>query len=367
MSTGNQLTTFKGPSNELVNTSRRVGDLLNPETSPVAIKIKSSLPSHMNGDHFMRMAIFNILAQPKLLGCTEISIVRSVDKAAGLGLEIDGVTGHGYLIPYGNTCEFVPGYRGLIELCRRSGQVSSFSAHVARPGDIIDFEFGTESYIKHKASDKQADWSKWNWVYAVVRFKDGSSQFDIMSYDEVIAHKKKYSPGATRSDSPWNTAEIEMAKKTVSRRLVKYLPVSPEILRMAMLDEYHEAGVAEIEQSRSGVKSTYTTPDFFDDEPQQPANDGNDQSRGQQPEQPRQQQQQPQVTGDWKSDITNRFAEAKVKGLAAVENLYDQLAGADSPYDSEQINWITQTRDLVRKRLAEQQGGGKSDRQQKFT
>ena len=75
----------------------------------------------MNAGHFVRSAIYAIIKNKDLLACSELSIVKSVEQAANLGLLIDGVLGHGYLVPFKDKCEFVPGYGGLIELCRRSG------------------------------------------------------------------------------------------------------------------------------------------------------------------------------------------------------------------------------------------------------
>lgn len=343
------------PLNQPVAEFKRINQLLDLK-SPVLIRaVKESLPPHMNYEHFCKMALFTIRQSPKILNCTELSIFQAINEAAGLGLEIDGITGHGYLIPYKDQCEFVPGYRGLIELCRRSGQVASFESHIVRPHDEFRFAFGTQPYIQHipAAGDKNTKFDDWTWAYALVRFVNGGSQFEVMSYAEVMDHKRKHSPSQSRSDSPWNTNEVEMAKKTVVRRLVKYLPVSPIILRKAMLDEYEEAGVLDVQPQQQQLRSQVVTPDFLESEPpddnQQPGRMVDD-NQGDTRE----------TEADWQRGITDQFSAASLKGLAAVESLYDRLAGPDSQYTSEQIAWITETRDICRRRL-QQSSSSKGD------
>lgn len=355
---GTALEPVKLNGTALIGSFKRANQLLDPNNN-IGAKIRLSLPAHMNGEHFLRMACFSMLQQPKLLDCTEASLVRAVERAAGLGLEIDGVTGHGYLIPYGNQAEFVPGYRGLIELTRRSGQIESFSAHVVRPGDDFDFEFGSNSFIKHRRLPKYERFDVWSWVYAIVKFTNGGSQFNLMSYEEVIYHRNKYSPGYNRKDSAWQTNEIAMAQKTVCRGLVKFLPVSPEILRMAMLDEYHEAGVLAQSDPGNYQRSRQSEAEFLD---------ADYQTENPEPNVLVAEKQESPPPQDFTAEITKLFAQAAVKGAQEVERLYDQLAGPNSQYGADQLRVITETRDIVRRRMETKDGkSGGGSQQKTFT
>ncbi|MFN3771603.1 MAG: recombinase RecT, partial [Ectopseudomonas guguanensis] len=77
-------------------------------------------------------------------------------------------------------------------------------------------------------------------VYAVARLKDGGRQFEVMSKAQVEAVRAQSKAGKS---GPWVSHWEEMAKKTVIRRLFKYLPVSVEIQRAVTLDEAAEAGL----------------------------------------------------------------------------------------------------------------------------
>ena len=71
-------------------------------------------------------------------------------QSSQLGLYVDGVLGHAYLVPYWNGKEkrrevqLIPGYKGLIDLARRSGSVESISARVVYKNDDFDFEYGLD-------------------------------------------------------------------------------------------------------------------------------------------------------------------------------------------------------------------------------
>jgi hypothetical protein len=179
-----------------------------------------------------------------------------------------------------------------------------------------------------------------------------------MSYDEVMYHKNRYAKGIDRSVSPWNTAEMEMAKKTVTRRLVKYLPVSPDIVQMAMADEYEEAGV--LHEAPGRVPNvTVRELDFGDNPNQGEADQGNQQSQA---------TSSSSNSKDEKAiedEIQAMFVEASLKGLPAVEKLYDNLCGPDSPYVvTERIaKWIESCREIAKRRA----GKGGDTRQKEFT
>jgi recombination protein RecT len=101
-----------------------------------------SLPKHVDADRMMGVLKFELNKNPTLNRCTPLSILGAFMQSAQLGLEPGGALGQAYLIPYGNRCQFIIGYKGMIDLARRSGQLISLSAHVVFENDIFDFEFG---------------------------------------------------------------------------------------------------------------------------------------------------------------------------------------------------------------------------------
>lgn len=189
-----------------------------------------ALPRHMDPERVARIATTVMRRTPKLAQCTPQSFLGALMTCAQLGLE-PGPLGHAYLVPYGTEVTFIAGYRGLVELARRSGQVASVSARVVREGDDFDYAFGLEPSLHHKPAGSDAEITH---VYAVVRLKDGGADFDVMTRGEVEAVRKRSKAAA---DGPWVTDYAEMAKKTVLRRLLKTAPMSVEYQQAVANDE----------------------------------------------------------------------------------------------------------------------------------
>lgn len=204
------------------------------------------LPKHLTADRMVRIALTVLRKTPKLLQCDPQSFVGAVMVASQLGLEPDGMLGHGYLIPYGKEVQFVPGYKGLLELARRSGSIISISARVVRAKDDFFYQFGLHEDLKHVPCDDD-DPGQMTHVYAVAHLKDGGHQMEVMPISEVKAIRdgsKGYQTAKQYGkDSPWDTHPEEMAKKTVLRRLCKMLPASTELARAVVLDERADAGI----------------------------------------------------------------------------------------------------------------------------
>ncbi len=182
--------------------------------------ITKCLPTHLSPDRFTRIALTAMTKTPKLRECTQESLFECLLQLSSLGLEPDGRRAH--LIPYGTKCTLIIDWKGLAELAMRSGFVSSLHADVVCEND--DFEYDRGQVIRHKVDLKEAR-GKVYAAYAIARFKDGTEKADAMGQDEIEAIRKRSRSG---SSGPWVTDWNEMAKKTVFRRLSKWLPLSPE-------------------------------------------------------------------------------------------------------------------------------------------
>jgi recombination protein RecT len=210
-------------------------------------QIKMALPRHMTPERMLRVALTAAQRTPDLLKCDPLSFVGAVVQASQLGLEPDGALGHAYLVPFNNRktgrmeVQLIAGYRGLIDLARRSGSVNAISAHVVYEKDEFSFVYGLEEKLEHKPYMGK-DRGVAVCVYAIARLKDGGYAFDVMPVSEVEKIRNKSKAG---NSGPWQDHWDEMARKTVIRRLCKYLPLSPEIHRAIGLDEMADAGVAQ--------------------------------------------------------------------------------------------------------------------------
>lgn len=201
--------------------------------------IKAVLPKHLTPDRVAKMALVAANRTPRLLECTTASVCKALMTASELGLDCSGTLGSGYLVPYRNSkinayeCQFIPGYRGLIDLARRSGQILRIEAHVVYAQDEFVCEHGLEPKLVHKPYLKADRRHEIVCVYAIGELKDGSKQMEVMTLAEVDAIRKRSKAG---NDGPWVTDYAEMARKTVVKRLCKYLPLSAELEKAILID-----------------------------------------------------------------------------------------------------------------------------------
>jgi recombination protein RecT len=183
--------------------------------------IARALPKHMTAERFLRIAVTATLRTPKLMQCTQTSLLNCLLQLSQYGLEPDGR--HAHLIPYGTDCTLIIDYKGLVALVLRSGLVSTLHADVICEND--DFEYDKGFIVRHKIDFKQPR-GKVYAVYCVCRLKDGTEKSEVMTRDDVEAIRSRSKAGRS---GPWVTDWNEMAKKTAFRRLSKWLPLSPEI------------------------------------------------------------------------------------------------------------------------------------------
>ena len=197
-----------------------------------AKQFATALPKHINSDRFVRIAITTIRQNPKLAQCNQESLLGALMVSAQLGLE-PGVLGQCYLIPYGRECQFQIGYKGMIELLRRSGQLKDIYAYSVYENDEFEMTYGLDRDLKHKPNLQ----NKGNFIgcYCVAVLKDDARAFEYMTKEEIEAHGKKFSK--TYGNGPWKTDFEAMAHKTVVKKMLKWLPVSVEFLEMANKDE----------------------------------------------------------------------------------------------------------------------------------
>lgn len=216
-------------------------------------QIALALPRHMTPERLARVALTEVRRVPALAKCDQASFLGAIMQCAQLGLEPGGALGHAYLLPFDKRekvggqwqtvrtdCQLIIGYRGMIDLARRSGQILSLEARAVYTKDRFHVSLGLNPDLTHEPAWDDEDRGPLRFVYAVAKLKDGGTQFEVMSRVEV---EKIRAQSKAAQSGPWVTHFEEMAKKTVIRRLFKYLPVSIEIQRAVGLDEQAEAGV----------------------------------------------------------------------------------------------------------------------------
>lgn len=197
--------------------------------------IAKVLPKHVKPDRMVRVAITALTRTPKLRDCDQASFFLAMLNLSQWGLEPDGRRAH--LIPFENrkrgVCEvqLIIDYKGLVELVMRSGDVSNIHADVVCDND--DFIYDRGELKRHKIDFKNPRGNVYA-AYCLVRMKDGTEKCEVMNRDEIEGIRKRSKAG---NSGPWVSDWNEMAKKTVFRRVSKWLPLSAEVQEAMTADD----------------------------------------------------------------------------------------------------------------------------------
>jgi len=194
--------------------------------------IERSLPDGMTVERY-KMLCENLLRQNKqLLNVDPVSFLSSVLMSAQLGLEPGPPLGLSWIIPRRNSGKLEAsmqlGYRGLIQLAYRSGQVKRIEAHIVHEGDPFDYGFAIPGGWRIDWTPQGEPGRDWSHVFVVAETVLGAEMVEVMTVDEIRAHRDRYSKGWDKGGSAWKSNEPEMARKVVTAKLCRQLPMSAE-------------------------------------------------------------------------------------------------------------------------------------------
>ena len=209
-------------------------------------EIRRALPAVLTPERFTRMALSSINNTPELAECTPMSFIAALLNAAQLGLEPNTPLGQAYLIPYTNKgkleCQFQLGYKGLIDLAYRTGQVQIIQAQVVREFDSFEYQYGLDSKLVHKPGEGAR--GEITYVYGLFKLSNGGYGFEVSNKTEMDTFAARYSKSFGSKYSPWTEDYESMAKKTVIKRVLKYAPISSDFQKALSMDETIKTGIA---------------------------------------------------------------------------------------------------------------------------
>jgi len=201
-------------------------------------QIESLLPERMDAARFCRMAAGWLDKNDDLRKCTPQSFALAVMGAAELGLE--PILGQVYIVPYGSKATLQIGYRGLLTLVRRAGQVKDVWAETVAEGDEFTVLHGTDRSLTHRKI--APDTAPLTHAYAVARLKGVEApSFHVMTRAE-IEKRRKCGKGSDGASSPWRQWEREMWLKTALKGLCRTLDMSTELALAIEQDSRGEMG-----------------------------------------------------------------------------------------------------------------------------
>ena len=220
---------------------QRIATLLQENKEQIA----AALPKHVSIDRMLTVAQTAATSVPALLECYTPSLFGALIKCTQLGLEPNNPLGHAYLIPFKNRSknrtdvQLIIGYRGMIDLARRSGQVVSINAQEVCENDEFDWEYGLDEKLVHRPAS--GDRGEITHFYAYAKLKDGGHQFEVKTKATIdLLMSRTQSKGKY---GPWLEHYTEMGRKSLARALFKWLPVSIQLAEAAAIDSRAEGGL----------------------------------------------------------------------------------------------------------------------------
>ncbi len=208
-------------------------------------KIQEILPEGMNSDkdakRVVRLARLAIVRNPDLLKCTPISVVEAIMVASQLGLEIASPIGGAHLVPFKTHCQMIPDYRGLIRLALRKGDCRKLVAREVYQGDMFHVIQGTTEMIEHVPllGDEARMDSDITGFYAVATLADGVTVHEYASKGDVDKIRGRSAAG---NKGPWKSDYAAMGKKTLIKRVLKWLDLSPDLALAIEMDTRGDVG-----------------------------------------------------------------------------------------------------------------------------
>lgn len=201
--------------------------------------LQEALPKNtgMSPERLSRITLTTLKQNPNLLNCTIESLLGAVLQSAQLGLE-PNLMGSCYFIPYKNTVSFQIGYRGLIDLATRKGEVKAIVANPVYENDIFVEEYGLNETFKHIPT-RTGDRGQLKYYYAYAHLSNGGFKSCVMSVEEIekIRNDHSISYRYDKTGSIWVKHYDAMCTKTVIKQLCKLLPISTETHNAIAHDE----------------------------------------------------------------------------------------------------------------------------------
>ena len=198
-----------------------------------------ALPKHLTADRMTRLALTAFSTSEPLQRCTTKSIAASIMTAGQLGLE-PGVNGAGFLVPYGTTCTFVPGWKGLVDLVSRSGRGTVFTGVIFKDQEYTFIDGAKRDLIIHNETDLD-DPEDITHAYAIGWVKDATMPIiELWRVSKIKKHRDNYNK---QGQKHYSFRDWEMyARKVPLLQVIKYMPCSIEVANAVALSEAADRG-----------------------------------------------------------------------------------------------------------------------------
>ena len=207
------------------------------------LRFADVLPEGMDPKRVVRLAKFAVHRNPALLKCDPVSVIEAIVTACQLGLEINSPIGGAHLVPYKTRCQMIPDYRGLVKLALQNDDCLKLVAREVYEGDLIHIMQGTSESIEHVpllGGEVRMD-GDITGFYAVATLKGGVTVHEYAPKGDVDKIRARSRAG---NSGPWETDYAAMGKKTMVKRVLKWLDLSPQLALAIEMDNRGDTGFA---------------------------------------------------------------------------------------------------------------------------
>lgn len=193
-------------------------------------KIRAALPENVSLDRFTRVTLTAIQQNPDITTKDRSSLYNACVKCAADGLLPDGR--EAALVAFGQQVQYMPMVGGIIKRLAQAG--ITIDAQVVYENDHFEQVLGDDARIEHKAPKLGQPRGQPIGVYAIARLPNGLIMREVMDSEQVEQVRQV---SRSKDSGPWKVWWTEMARKTVTRRLAKRLPIlDPEIRDLVQID-----------------------------------------------------------------------------------------------------------------------------------
>ncbi|QBF27188.1 recombinase RecT [Pseudomonas tructae] len=198
-----------------------------------------ALPKHLTADRMTRLALTAFSTSQQLQRCSHQSIAASIMTAAQLGLE-PGVNGAGFLIPYGQTCTFVPGWKGLVDLVARSGRGTVYTGVIFKDQQYTFTDGARRDLVIHNETDMD-EATDITHAFAIGWVQGASMPIiELWTAGKITKHRDKYNKVGKKH---YSFRDWEMyCRKIPLLQVLKYMPCSVEVSNAIAVSHAAEQG-----------------------------------------------------------------------------------------------------------------------------
>jgi len=208
------------------------------------LRFADVLPEGMDPKRVVRLAKFAVHRNPALLKCDPVSVIEAIVTACQLGLEINSPIGGAHLVPYKTRCQMIPDYRGLVKLALQNDDCLKLVAREVYEGDLFHIIQGTTESIEHVpmlGGESRMD-EDITGFYAVATLKAPTGVVTVHEYAPKGDVDKIRARSRAGNSGPWATDYAAMGKKTMVKRVLKWLDLSPQLALAIEMDNRGDMG-----------------------------------------------------------------------------------------------------------------------------